>query len=314
VWALVAQRLVSASITVLASWHALRWIPRGRFAWPQFRTLVGFGGFVTGSNLILQINTRIAELMCGFLAGPAAVSLIRAGSRFMEIVNQLTFAPLQQISMPVQSRAQDDRAQRLANYLAMSRLSALVMFPAYLGCFAIAHPLVNTVFGPQWREAAYAIQILALSVLPLQLNVLTIGNVNAAGASRIVFLWALAQVAVGLSAVYFAWPFGWKAMLMANVARSYLLLPLALLMLRRTMGITLRQIAGSIAPALVAALAMVAGVMGCGAVLAPHLRDVVLLFTLPPIGAVIYAAVLAILNPAAFRTVTGLVRQRLRPA
>lgn len=309
VWTLVAQRLVTAIAIVIACWFAYRWRPGFKFSFSRCRELMGFGGFVTGSSLLLQLNARIAELMCGFFAGPAIVSFIRAGSRCTEMINQLTFTPIQQISMPIQARAQEDPTLRLKNYSVLSRLSSSIMFPAYFGCFAIADPLVLTVFGPEWQETSYVIRILALGVLPLQMNSLTISNVTATGRARAVFFWSLAQILVGAAAIYVTFPYGWKPMLAANLIRSYVLLPVGWYLVSVSIGISLRSIFGSILPALVSAIAMTVVVSGLAYALQGIVVAYVQLLVLPPVGALVYAGTLAIVDRSTYSTVMRALRR-----
>ena len=309
VWALVAQRIISAVATVAACWLAYPWRPGLNFSFARCRQLIGFGGFVTGSSLLLQVNSRLAELMCGFFAGPAIVSLIRAGSRCTEMINQLTFAPIQQISMPIQARAQEDPSLRLKNYTMLSRLSSSIMFPAYIGCFAIADPLVATVFGAEWLETSYVIRILALNVVPLQMNSLTISNVTATGRARSVFVWSIMQLVAGAVAIYVAYPYGWKAMLAANLVRSYVMLPYGWYLVTRSIGVSFRAILGSISPALISSLLMLGSVYGANVYLTGRLDAYMLLILLPIVGALIYAVSLAIIDRQTYRMVTQMLNR-----
>jgi len=313
IWALVGQRIVTAVTIVLVCWHALPWRPRMRLNLGKFRDLVSFGGYLSASNLILQLNSRIAELASGFFVGPVAVSLIRAGSRCIDIVNQVTFVPVQQISMPIQARAQHDAGGRQRNYASLSRLSAAIMFPAYLGCFAISRPLVNSLFGSEWIPASDAIRILAVNVVPLQMNALIIANLVAAGFSRSVFGWSIAQMVCGLLAAYLTFPYGWQAMLIGNVVRSYLLLPLGWYLVNRCIGIRTGVVFGSVWPALLSAI-----VMGVCTTLLEHflrgaLPDLALLFLLPLFGAAIYMGLFVAIDRSIIVLAAELWR-KLRPA
>lgn len=308
VWALVGQRVFTALATVLANWLSFPWLPQMRFSLQTFKELVGFGGYVSASSVALQINSRIAELMSGIFVGPVAVGLIRAGSRCVDIVNQLTLAPIQQISLPVQSRAQHDIASREQNYAKLSRLSAAVMFPAYLGCFAVAPPLINSLFGHEWLPAGDAIRILSLNVVPLQMNVLILSNLMATGFSRPVFVWSLVQLICGLLAAYLTFSYGWQTMLIANVARSYALLPVGWYLMNKFTGIRTGTILRSIWPALLSAVTMCVCVSLLEYSLRGTLPNIALLFVLPCAGAAIYAPLVLIFD----RSVLTMVSARLQ--
>lgn len=61
------------------------------------------------SRTLNQLNIRSAELISGALVGPVAVAFIRAGSRVVEVLSQVTYMPFQQISMPILTKVTHDR-------------------------------------------------------------------------------------------------------------------------------------------------------------------------------------------------------------
>ncbi len=261
VWALAAQRLVSAILVVLLVWRFSGWLPRLRFEWAAVKSLLGFGSNLMASQLLMQLNARAIELITGSAVGPVAVGFIRAGSRLIDIVNQVTLTPFHQITLPLQARAEGDRDRVRSTYAMLSRASSLTMFPAFFGVAAIARPLVLLILGPAWAPAADVVQILGFLAIASQFNILMLSSLAAAGRPRLVLAWSGVQVVVGLAATLAAAQFGWRAMLIANVARSYLLLPVGMIMLQRVTAIDFGVVARSIGPAVGASLAMVASVV-----------------------------------------------------
>lgn len=314
-WALVAQRIASAVAMVIAVWASYPWMPRFRFRRRACSELVRFGGYMGLSRTLNQLNIRSAELISGALVGPVAVAFIRAGSRVVEVLNQVTYMPFQQISMPILAKVTHDRNALYDTYLRLSRLSSFIMFPAFLGCLAIAPQIVSLVFGPGWEPVADAIRIFACAVFASQMNNLIVSVIAAAGGSRTVLSWTTVQIVIGGAAAIAVHRWGWQAMLMTGVARGYLVLPYGLHLLRKHTGIRLRDVLASVQPAAISSIAMAAvttaGVTWCESrMTAPAILALWL-----PLGAAIYFAMFLWQD----RTVIGQLREflqarRSRPA
>lgn len=260
VWSLVAQRIAVIVALSACAWISLPWLPRLRFRYRAFRELVGFGIYIGLSGTLNQINIRIAEVISGALVGPVAVAFIRAGSRIVEVLNQVTYTPFHQIAMPLLARSCDDIEGLKATYLRLSRLSAFIMFPAFLGSLTLADELVAVVFGPGWEPVADAIRIFACAVVAAQMNNLIVSTMTALGHSGKVLSWTAAQITLGLAATWAVHQWGWQAMLMTGVARGYLILPYGFYLLRIHAGMRFKDVMKSVRPALCSAIVMALGV------------------------------------------------------
>jgi len=255
-WALVAQRIASAVAMAVSVWASYPWLPTARFRRATCWELVRFGGFMGASRTLNQLNIRSAELISGALVGPVSVAFIRAGSRIVEVLNQITFMPFQQISMPILTRVTDEPAELRETYLRLSRLSSFIMFPAFFGCLAVAPQIVILIFGPGWEPVTDAIRIFACAVVASQMNNLIVAVIAACGESRTVLSWTSVQIVVGGIAAVAVARWGWQAMLMTGVARGYLILPYGFHLLRRHTGIRFREVFASLLPATTSSGAM----------------------------------------------------------
>lgn len=261
VWALVAQRIGSASALVLSAWISSQWAPRLRFNLPAFKSLMRYGSQIGLSSALTQVNIRAAEIISGALIGAVAVAFIRAGSRIVEVLNQLTYTPFHQVAMPVLARSAA-RADLRLTYLNLSRLSAFVMFPVFFGAFALADELVSVVFGNEWTPVADAVRIFSCAVVASQMNNLIVAALSASGQANVVLKWTGIQILLGLFATLSVHQWGWKAMLIAGVVRAYVVLPFGLYLLRKCTGLQVREVLGSLCPALCSATAMLIIVAG----------------------------------------------------
>lgn len=288
VWALVAQRLAVAGAMTICAWTGLRWIPRLRFRWQSCIEMVRFGAYIGISGTLNQINIRSAEVICGVLVGPVAVAFIRAGSRIVEVLNQLTYMPFQQIAMPMLTRTTHDLQLLRSTYLHLSKLSSFIMFPAFLGTLALAGQIVAVVFGPGWEPVADAIRIFACAVVASQINNLMVATITAVGESRTVMSWTCTQIVIGIAAALLVHRWGWQVMLMTGVVRGYLVLPFGLRLLHKHTGLRCRDILASIQPAIISSILMAATVIAGNTLIEMHLPQAIGVSIWVALGALIY--------------------------
>jgi O-antigen/teichoic acid export membrane protein len=288
VWALVAQRLCAAVALVVLVWFFSGWKPQRRFEIGAVRKLLSFGLNLMFSQLLVQLNARTVEIITGASVGPSAVAFIRAGSRCVDTLSQVTFTPFHQVVLPLQARVAGDVAATRATYGQLSRTSSIIMFPAFFGLMAVAGPLVLIIFGSSWAPSADAIQIVAITVLPLQFNVLMLSSLAAAGRPRVVLAWSIVQVLVGVSAIVASAHLGWRWMLVANVARSYALLPIGFFVLFRATGIGPWLVLRSMGPAAVSASLMGAALIACDRAALTSMSAIPRLAILVGLGAALY--------------------------
>ncbi len=313
--ALIAQRLTAAAAISVIGFMSYRWLPRLAFDIRAARDIGAFGLKVVGSQIMLMANVRSIELIAGFLMGPVAVATIRVANRCIDMLMQLTVMPFQQVALPVLSRAQHDTTARRNAYASLSRLSAVMIYPAFAGAFALAPVLVPALFGKQWSQAGAVMQIICFSAIPMQFNVLLPAALAAAGHPGQVLGWSAAQLALGIAAAIIGARYGIVGLVSANLCRAYLLLPLGFLIMQRKTGITLDVVLGSIARPLIASVLMAATVCVSQSALTQVLPLWLVLIAGIATGAIVYTALIVILMghslPAAVETLPAPMRRAL---
>lgn len=310
VWALVGQRIAVALALATCAWISLPWLPRVRFRWKSCSEMLRFGVYIGLSGTLNQINIRSAEVISGALVGPVAVAFIRAGSRIVEVLNQVTYMPFQQIAMPILTRSVHDLGALQSTYLRLSRLSAFIMFPAFLGTLALAHEIVAIVFGPGWELVADAIRIFSCAVVASQMNSLIIAALTASGAPRTVLSWTGLQIALGITAALAVHRWGWQAMLITSVARGYLILPYGFYLLNKHTGVSFRDVCKSVSPALSSSLLMAAPLLVLSYFYNGLMQPATSIAIGLPIGICIYFAAYFWQDPAIIRLLRDLLADR----
>jgi PST family polysaccharide transporter len=291
VWALVAQRLAATVLQVIVVVWTVPWMPKLVFSRKECSALFGFGIDIMGARLLGELNARVASLVVGFILGPIALAFFRVGARALTFLVSLTIKPLQTTALSAFSRLKDASAVGNA-YVRLTRATAFVSFPVFLGAAATASDFVVVCFGRQWEASGPVMAMLALVVVPTTLLYFAPPALAALGKTRLVLLSGLTTLVLNAIAALAMVSFGVVAVAAGQAARAHITAPVALGMLRKGIGLPIgRSIRGIIEPAIAAGL-MGATVMAARLYVLDDLSPFSRLGISVVLGAVVYVCLL----------------------
>ena len=153
-WSLVFSQLALLASNTLGVWFTCRWRP-GR---PQrnsgVRSMLSFGGNITGYALINYISKNIDNLVVGRAFGPQLLGLYSKAVQLLGLPTDQINEPLSTVSIPALSRLADSPERYRQAYLRIMQKVILVTMPAVMLMLATADWLVLIILGPQWGESA----------------------------------------------------------------------------------------------------------------------------------------------------------------
>jgi len=258
VWALVGNRLVASVLQTIIITRTVPWFPKFVFSRAESAALFNFGANMVGARLLGQLNVKVAELVIGFMLGPVSLGLFRVGSRALTFLTAVAVTPIQNTAFSAFSRLHDARAVGQA-YLRMTRATALVSFPVFLGAASIAPDFVAVCFGSRWKDSAPIMAALAFVVTPATLLYYSQPALASLGRTRLVLAQNFGVCLLNALAALATVSFGPVAVAAGQSARAYITAPFALSIVRRGIGVSIMDSLRSIAaPASAAAAMMVA--------------------------------------------------------
>ncbi|PWU18571.1 MAG: murein biosynthesis integral membrane protein MurJ [Bdellovibrio sp.] len=147
-WGVIAGGVVQAAV-LLPSLIRLGYLPRFRFDWNNsdmwmvFRTM---GPGLVGMS-ILQVTTLVNMVFATSL-GEGSLSYLNLADRLMELPLSLVSVSIGSALLPTLARlhAEKKEAQATTTMDQYFRLNLFMSFPAAVGLFALAHPIVELLF------------------------------------------------------------------------------------------------------------------------------------------------------------------------
>ncbi|MEX2421151.1 MAG: lipopolysaccharide biosynthesis protein, partial [Actinomycetota bacterium] len=169
VWSLVAGQLVGATVGVLLLWWGSSWRPSAVVSRAQVPSLLRFGGAITALGFLSEVGRSADYIIVGARAGAEALGLYYLAFRLPDVVIAAASQVAWRVLFPAYARLKDAASgdgsglEALGRgYLRTVRLVSLVVFPAAFGLAALATPIVVTLFGRRWENAADAMALLAI--------------------------------------------------------------------------------------------------------------------------------------------------------
>ena len=164
-WAIVALPLTLNTSQLIISWLMLKWKPGLPHLDSQVRSLVGFGGNVAISYVIINWIRNADNVLIGWYWGAGPLGLYsRAFNLLTLALNQIT-APASSVAIPAFSRIQGDPELFARYYLRIINLIVWISATLFGFLFVTATPVIVLVLGSKWRGAAPVFQILTISAL-----------------------------------------------------------------------------------------------------------------------------------------------------
>ncbi|WOF43868.1 lipopolysaccharide biosynthesis protein [Sphingopyxis indica] len=289
--------------------------------WPSFDfrgcgQIVGFGSAVLFSQLFWLVQSQSDVFIAGRRFEPHALGLYAEALFLAQIFMAKFVPPLNEVAFPAYSRIKDDPAAMRWSFLKTVRVLMLVAAPFYCGLAVTAAPMVETLFGTKWLGMVPYIQILSLALIFMTVQILFAPVNNALGKPFVTMLSSLGGAILFPTAFLIGAEWGLIGIAWAWLVAAPLLYLLSARMTGPRLGISLWQVARAMLPGLAPALVMAIAValadrwlLGPLALAAP-----IRLTLLVALGALLYTALLWLLEREAIAEVMRLVIRRRPPA
>lgn len=164
-WALVINQLVMSFTKVVGVWSACGWRP----GWPArgtgVRSMLSYGGNITGFNLINYFARNLDNTLIGKYWGPHQLGLYAKAYQMLLLPMDQINAPLAAVAIPALSRLADEPERYRTAYLKILEKLVMVTMPGVAFMIATSQWLVLLLLGPQWGESGRIFMLLGIAAV-----------------------------------------------------------------------------------------------------------------------------------------------------
>ena len=160
VWSLVIGYMVGSAASTVMLWILVPWRPHFRPRRAHLRSLLGFGGQLTGVNVMAAFLTQFDYLVVGRVLGAAQLGFYSMATRLPSTVILGLAAVAGRVLFPAFASLHKTGVARA--FLTSFRYTSLVVFPLTVYLAVLAKPVTLALFGPQWGPSVAAVRVLCI--------------------------------------------------------------------------------------------------------------------------------------------------------
>jgi len=164
-WALVFGQLVLLFTNAVGVWLTCRWIP-GWPKWsPEVRSMLSFGGNITGYATVNYFAKNADNLLIGRFRGPQDLGFYTKSSQILGLPTDQINEPVMSVAIPALSRLAHDPERYRDAYRRMVEKVLMFAMPAVALMIGTSDWLVRIILGPQWGGTARILMVMGVSFL-----------------------------------------------------------------------------------------------------------------------------------------------------
>lgn len=160
-WALVFQQVSAFAFMSVISWILCSWRP-GRIAWePTVKGMIGFGGNMTGVNLLNYLGRNLDNVLVGRFCGAVVLGLYSKAYQLLLLPIWQINTPMLSAVTPALSRLQFEPQRFKQLYLKSIMAIVTVGMPVVVFMFVRAEEVVLVALGRDWVGAVPLFRLLS---------------------------------------------------------------------------------------------------------------------------------------------------------
>ena len=215
-WALAVMSVGGSLARACQRWLAVRWIPGPPARGTGVRSMLAFGGNLTGFEVLNFFSRNADNVLIGKFLGEGPLGLYAMAYRLLTLPLSRAVWPLGQVVVPALSRLRTDRERFVRYYLEAIDLVMVVVSPVVVGAFVLTEPLVRLFLGDRWLPSVPVFRLLAASGIVAPMSTSVGWLYVSSGATRTMMRWGAIASPLIVGSFAAGLPFG-----IAGVAGTY---------------------------------------------------------------------------------------------
>ncbi|QDF67646.1 lipopolysaccharide biosynthesis protein [Shewanella sp. SNU WT4] len=224
VWALVTQTLLNACCSTLFFNLFAPWFPRGSITKNSFNYLFNYGSKLLLSGLLDVTYNNLYQIIIAKKFSPAVVGQFTQANQLASVPASTLTGIIQGVTFPMFSQLQDNSNKMQRAYRQTLKLAAVLIFPLIMALGLIANPLLTSLLGEQWSDAALLLTVLCMGYMLYPIHVINLNLLQVFGRSDLFLKLEIIKKVIGVSVLLLTIPYGLLAMCLGFSMTSYLAL------------------------------------------------------------------------------------------
>jgi O-antigen/teichoic acid export membrane protein len=311
VWTLVYAPIAMFYVRAIGLTLAARMFILPLFDFRGTGQIVRFGGALMVSHLCWVIQAQADVTIAGRMLSEHEVGLYATALFMSQLIVAKFVPPLNQVAFPAYAKLQDQPTAVRSAFLDSLRLIMLVTAPIFLGIFAVAPTLIATLFKDEWQAMVPLVQLTALAMPAMTLQVLFAPVCNATGNPQLSMRASVVGAILFASGFFIGVHYGTVGLASAWLICAPTLLLATVYIAKPATNAGLGAILAAVLPALASATGMAAMIVLAEWLIAPHIPPLAHLILQVVGGALIYLGLSRVLQWTTVLRLVALVRGQI---
>ena len=302
-WSIMVSTMVGSALAGLTLINAVpRW-PRLRLNRGELRQLMGFGGLVTLEMLMVTGATRMFNLLFGIFHGVDALGYLQFAQRLIDEMANLVQNVSLRFGLSFFSGLERAGKDTTAGFTMGTEVAVMIAAPLLIG-FALVFPdALSAVGETRWLPSYVFVIVATISWTLMFPTVLVSPLLRSRGVQKPLVAYSVVSGALTLVGSVLTANSGVTAAAIAWGTRHYFAIPVGIWMMSRLAGLRWQHYVGVFARPFASTAVMALAVI---AVRAQQIAPAERLFIEVGVGAVVYAAMTALLETPLLRRLQGM--------
>lgn len=197
-WALVISMLTDQIMDSAILFFTTRWIPEFRINISSSTKIIKYGLSILVTELLNRTYTQLRSLIIGVKYSSEDLAYNSKGTKFPQMVSDLTDSLIIRVMFPVLSSLQDDK-EKMKEVLKQSiQISFFVLAPLLIGLATTAYHFIPLLLTDKWIGAIPYMQIFCISFLTHPIIGLDLRAVQTLGKGRLLLKLQTIQTLFGI--------------------------------------------------------------------------------------------------------------------
>ena len=160
-WALVAMTVTQPLFFTIGFWMAAGWVPGLPHRRAGIRSMLNFGGTLTLNGLVAYAAFNADKVMIGRFWGVHAIGIYGRAFQLINIPTDNMNAAIGELAFSALAQLQDEPIRLKSYFLKGFSLVLGLTLPITIACALFADDVVLFFLGPNWKDAAAIVRLLA---------------------------------------------------------------------------------------------------------------------------------------------------------
>ena len=295
VYAVIYGMVAKAVATFALSFIFAKYFPKFEFDFQVVKNTFNYVKYVTGELGVMFVLERTDQTVIPRFLGTAAMGFYTTAFNFIEYPLMMSRMTFHKVLFSGYSRLNENRARLKEVFLDISQHISTLFIPLFMGLGAVAEPFIRFIIGTKWLPCVPLIQIISFYALVKIIGITFPQIMKAVGKPKYLFYYNLVRAIIMIPALIAAAQYSINMVALTMVSILWIFKPAQIWMLRRAIGITVKQYIKTCYVQLIAAAVMCISIYLVQKALL-SLGDGEMLLLLIVVGAVTYSGIMLLVD------------------